>query len=116
MYSLYFSSPGRVMLTPQWREQGLPAPLMAFLEKWEAIAKAELAVYQCLWPAKMVHTDFTCGGIRYMICPETFGIPQDLGERLQCGRSIVEKYGTGLDDDLRAVEGVTEVFSEGFLD
>ena len=40
------------------------------------------------------------------ITPDTFGIPQDLGERLQEGPWVDEKYGGGLASDLRKIEGV----------
>lgn len=105
-----------IKLTPDWRKQSLPPAIRAFMEKWQGIADEEMKTYEFGWPAKLVHTDFEYNGVRYRICPETFGIPDDLCECLQHSRRIEERYGGGMDKDLRGMDGVTYVFSDGFLD
>ncbi len=113
MYHAYFEG---VKLTPEWRKQNLPEPIKAFMEKWQGIADVEMETYELMWPAKLVHTDFTYHGTSYRICPETFGIPDDLCERFQYGQWVEKKYGGGMNDDLRKIDGVFGVFSDGFLD
>ena len=104
------------VLPGEWRALNLPTPIRAFMEKWQGIADAQKAMYRFGWPAKLVHTDFTYEGRRYRIVPETFGIPDDLCEWLQEGPRVTKQYGGGMDADLRAIPGVTDVFSDGFLD
>ncbi len=113
---MYHCSFDGIKLTPDWRSQHLPQVIRAFMEKWQGVADEEMKTYKFGWPAKLVHTDFTYRGTCYRICPETFGIPYDLCECLQCGTQIEEKYGSRMDEDLLAIDGVTYVFSNGFLD
>ena len=105
-----------VDITSEWRYQDLPEPIVILLEKWQGIADEEMKIYELEWTAKLVETRFSYKGIRYSITPDTFGIPQDLGERLQDGPWVEEKYGGGIDSDLRKIEGVKCVQSFGFLD
>ncbi len=106
----------KVDITSEWRCQDLPEPIKALLEKWQGIADEEMKVYELEWTAKLVETRFSYKGVRYSITPDTFDIPQDLGERLQDGPWVEEKYGGGMDSDLRKIEGVRSVCSFGFLD
>ena len=103
-------------ITSGWRNQDLPEPIEAILEKWQGIADEEMKIYELEWTAKLVETRFSYKGVRYSITPDTFGIPQDLGERLQDGPWVDEKYGGGLASDLRKIEGVKSVYTFGFLD
>ena len=105
-----------VVLSRDWREQDLPKPIDAFMEKWEAIAAEEMKHYEFGWPAKLVETQFTYEGKSYSIVPSTFGIPDDLCEKFQQGPWVTRVYGGGFDDDLRAIPGVGSVQSCGFLD
>lgn len=86
------------------------------MEKWEKNAEDAMKTYEFGWPAKYVHTHFSYEGKRYSIIPQTFGIPDDLCECFQQGPWVKEHYGGGFDDDLRAIRGVTNVASDGFLD
>ena len=105
-----------ITLTHEWREQGLPEPIYAFMEKWEKNAADAMKTYKFGWPAKLVRTEFVYEGRKYSIVPETFGIPDDLCECFQQGPWVTKTYGGGFDDDLQAIPGVTHVFSHGFLD
>ena len=105
-----------VLITSCWREQALPQPACDFLNKWEQIAREDMKTYRFEWPAKLVHTDFRYNGLSYRIVPETFGIPYDLCEKYQQGPWVRKVHGGGFDDDLRAIPGVSNVFSDGFLD
>ena len=105
-----------VDITSEWHNQELPEPIKAFLEKWQGIADEEMKIYELEWTAKLVETRFSYRGVRYSITPSTFDIPDDLCERLQNGPWVKEKYGGGLDADLRKIEGVKSVHSFGFLD
>lgn len=104
------------VLPCDWASLDLPGPIRSFMEKWQGIAEAELKRYKFGWPAKYVHTDFTYEGRSYRIVPETFGIPDDMCECFQQGPWVEERYGRGMDADLRAIPGVTGVFSDGHLD
>ena len=104
------------VLTRNWRRQRLPKPIYEFMEKWEKNAADAMKTYKFGWPAKLVKTCFTYAGKKYAIVPETFGIPDDLCECFQGGPWVTEKYGGGFDDDLRKIPGVTNVWSDGFLD
>ncbi len=106
----------QIKLTKDWRSQDLPAEIRAFLETWQSIADEEMKTYEFGWPAKYVITRFTFRGIRYIITPETFDIPDDLCECFQGGPWIVERHGRTMEDDLRAIQGVRNIFSDGFLD
>ncbi len=90
---------------PDWKKQDLPEKIRAFMEKWSEIAAEENRSYTFKWPAKLVKTTFVYENKQYCIYPETFGVPQDLMERIQ-GR---------LDKDLNEL-GCKDVFSYGFLD
>ena len=105
-----------IILTRDWRNQGLAEPIYRFMEKWEKNAADAMKTYEFGWPAKYVHTGFTYEGKHYRIVPETFGIPDDLCECFQGGPWVTEKYGGGFDDDLNAIPGVMYVGSDGFLD
>ncbi len=105
-----------ITLTRDWRNQGLPEPIYAFMEKWERNAEDAMKTYEFKWPAKLVSTRFTYEGKKYSIVPSTFGIPDDLCERFQQGRWVTWHYGGGFDQDLKAIPGVTDVGSFGFLD
>ena len=105
-----------IQLTSNWRSQNLPEAILPFMEKWQAIADEEMKIYELKWTAKLVETRFVYRGIRYIITPLTFDIPDDLCERLQEGPWVENKYGGGLDSDLRKIKGVGNVFSDGFLD
>ena len=96
-----------VKLTSDWRNQDLPKPILDFMEKWEKRSIEAMKTYQFQWPAKLVKTQFIYEGKSYSIDPGTFGIPDDLCEIFQPN---------GMDDDLRAIPGVTDVQSCGFLD
>lgn len=105
-----------VLLTQDWRNQGLPDPICAFMEKWERNAAEAMKTYEFGWPAKLVETRFTYEGKKYSIVPSTFGIPDDLCECFQQGPWVTRTFGGGFDDDLRKIPGVTGVASYGFLD
>lgn len=96
-----------VSLTREWRNQNLPKPICDFMEKWEKKAEEAMKTYEFQWPAKLVETQFIFEGKSYSITPSTFGIPGDLCEIFQTN---------GMDDDLRAVPGMQDVQSCGFLD
>ncbi len=74
--------------------------VQGFLKPWRENSSCTFK-----WPAKPVKTTFVYENKQYCIYPETFGIPQDLMERIQ-GR---------LDKDLNEL-GCKDVFSYGFLD
>lgn len=105
-----------ITLTRDWRNQGLAEPIYAFMEKWERNAADAMKTYQFGWPAKLVTTLFTYEGQKYLIVPETFGIPDDLCECFQQGTWVTKKYGGGFDHDLEAIPGVSHVASDGFMD
>ena len=105
-----------VRLTRDWRNQNLPKPVYDFMEKWEKRAEEAMKTYEFKWPAKLVETQFVYEGISYSIVPETFGIPDDLCEKFQGGPWVTRQYGGGFDDDLRAIPGMQNVNSYGFLD
>ena len=96
-----------VTLTQEWRSQNIPEPLCEFMEKWERKAEEAMKTYEFMWPAKLVETRFVYEGKTWSIFPETFGIPDDLCEIFQTN---------GMDDDLRAIPGVSDLRSYGFLD
>ena len=96
-----------VKLTKNWRNQNLPEPIQEFMERWESEAEEAMKTYEFKWPAKLVETQFIFEGVSYSLTPETFGIPDDLCEIFQ---------NNGMDDDLRAIPGVTGVCSCGFMD
>lgn len=104
------AAPDRVIrITDDWRNQNLPEPICAFLEKWEKKSAEAMKTYRFQWPAKGVETVFTYEGVRYRISPATFGIPDDLCE-------IFQTQPGGFDDCLRAIPGVTDIRSCGMLD
>ena len=105
-----------ITIDRDWRSQGLPEPILQFMEKWEKIAEEEMKTYEFGWPAKLVTTRFSYDGTTYYIIPATFGIPNDLCEKFQQGPWVTRKYGGGFDDDLRKIPGVSDVRSCGFLD
>lgn len=105
-----------ITLTRDWRKQGLPKPIYEFMEKWERNAAEAMKTYEFGWPAKLVETRFTYEGKKYSIFPSTFGIPDDLCECFQQGPWVTERFGGGFDDDLKRIPGVTDVWSDGFLD
>ena len=105
-----------IILTREWREQNLPLPIAAFMEKWEKNAADAMKDYHFGWPAKLVETRFDYAGKTYRIVPATFGIPDDLCECFQQGPWVTEHFGGGFDADLKAIPGVTGVGSFGFLD
>ena len=96
-----------VDISRDWRNQKLPEPILDFLARWQEKADEAMKTYEFMWPAKLVETQFVYEGVSYAIAPGTFGIPDDLCEIFQTN---------GMDDDLRAIPGVTGVFSCGFLD
>ena len=105
-----------IVLPANWRTLSLlPSKLVTVLDKWQRIADKEIECYKFGWPAKLVHTDFTCDGQRYSVTPETFGVEGDLMECLQQGPYITDKYGSTLTDDLKEA-GFSNVISLGFLD
>ena len=96
-----------IRITSDWREQDLPGPICDFMARWERIAWEAMKTYRFQWPAKYVETQFVYEGQSYSIVPSTLGIPGDLCEIFQSN---------GLEDDLRAIPGVSDVQSCGFLD
>lgn len=98
-----------------WESAQLPPALLEFMKKWQHIADEELKVYEFEWPAKGVTTRFSFNEQHYALDSGTFGVPEDLMERLQCGTDIKEKYGTCIDDDLERI-GCSNISSIGFLD
>ena len=98
-----------------WESAQLPPALLEFMKKWQHIADEELKVYEFEWPAKWVTTRFSFNDQHYALDSGTFGVPEDLMERLQYGIDIKEKYGTCIDDDLERI-GCSNISSIGFLD
>ncbi len=96
-----------ISITSGWRNQNLPEPICEFMERWEKRTEEEMKTYEFMWPAKLVETQFVYEGKSYSIRPGTFGAPDDLFEIFQTN---------GLDDDLRSIPGVQDVWSCGFLD
>ena len=102
-----------IPITRNW--QDLPVAVCRVLEKWQKIADEEKKQYKMMWPAKLVHTDFTYDGQNFRIVPETFGVEEDLMECFQQEPLVEGKYGTSLTKDLWSI-GCSYVFSDGFMD
>jgi len=103
-------------LPADWRDLDLPGAVAAMLDKWQKIADREMETYTFKWPAKYVETRFAYGGMHYSIKPETFGVSDDLMEKLQDGPYITKRYGISLTQDLKRTPGFSHVASYGFLD
>lgn len=110
----YFPS-GRILLTRNWRNQHLPSKLRLYMNRWQKIADEAMKTYEMKWPAKNVITDFTYEGTDYRIVPETFGVEQDLMERMQADEEFRDQFGELMEDGLIEI-GCTDIFSDGDLD
>ena len=103
------------VLPTNWRTISLPSGLVAVLDKWQRIADNERKPSNiCLFEGHG-HTIFCFGGQYYSITSDTFGVDNDLWERLLQGSYITDKYGLSLIDDLKKA-GCSSVSTYSALD
>lgn len=82
------------------------------INKWKAdiIKEKEEWAKDPGWPAKLVETEFTLNGIKYVIKPTDIGLTDDCWDQ-----GLMEHFQGTMKKDLEEY-GATDIYNSGFID